>query len=436
MTLENATTRQLTWREGFALYLRPRLLVITAQGFASGIPLGLVYGTFGYWLSLLNINAGSIGLFTAVALPYTVKFLWAPFIDHVPLPLLHKPLGRRRSWLLLIQLGLAISIAAMGFVDPRDSLLVAGIAALIMSFFGASQDIVIDAYRIEILAPEEQGAGAAATQTGSKLGSLVTGAGALVLSDHIGWTVIFLATASFILLSAMITLIAPPSPDLRQDAEHHGYRAWLNVAVVQPFLDFAKRRGWIVILAFVLLYKYGDAIGGGMAYKFYHDMGFTGTEIAEASKIFGVIMSFAGTIVGGVVVARIGIFRSLLIGGVLQALTNFGFCYVAMRGHDIWALHLAIGLDNFAGGAAAAAFVAYLSSLTHIAYTATQFALFTSFMAFGRVVLALPGGTIVEEIGWANFYALTVLLAVPGMLLLLWLSRLYPAQGKPAMEIS
>lgn len=424
------------WLAAFEIYRRPRLLVIAAQGFASGIPLALVYGTLAYWLSKLDTALGAIGLFTSVAAPYSLKFLWAPIIDQAPLPILNRWLGRRRSWLFVIQLLLALSIAALGFVDPRSSLLAAGIVALVMSFFGASQDIVIDAYRIEILTEEEQGAGAAATQTGSKIGSLVTGAGALILSDHIAWPAIFLLIAALIIVSAAITLIAPRSPELERVTAYHGYRAVLDTAVVQPFLDFAKRRGWFVILAFVLFYKYGDAIGGGMAYSFYQKMGFSGTEIAEASKVFGVIMSLVGTILGGVVVARIGVFRSLLIGGVLQAVTNLTFCLVAARGHDIWALHLAIGVDNLAGGAAATAFVAYLSSLTNIAYTATQYSLLTSFMAFGRIVLSMPGGKIVEQVGWGNFYALTVLLAVPGLLLLLWLIRLYPTEKSTMAKVS
>jgi PAT family beta-lactamase induction signal transducer AmpG len=428
-----------TWLAAFEIYRRPRLLVIAAQGFASGIPLALVYGTLAYWLSVLDTKLGAIGLFTSVAVPYSLKFLWAPIIDRAPLPILNRWLGRRRSWLLLIQLLLAASIAVLGFVDPRVSLLPAGIAAFVMSFFGASQDIVIDAYRIEILTEEEQGAGAAATQIGSKVGSLVTGAGALILADHIAWPAIFLMIAALIVVSAAITLIAPPSPELVRKTDHHDYRALFDEAVLQPFLDFAKRRGWIVILAFVLFYKYGDAVGGSMAYTFYQKMGFSGTEIAEASKVFGVIMSLAGTVVGGVMVARIGVFRSLLIGGILQAVANLTFCFVASRGHDIWALHLAIGVDNLAGGAAATAFVAYLSGLTSVAYTATQYSLLTSFMAFGRIVLSLPGGKIAEELGWGNFFALTVLLAIPGLLLLLWLFRLYPhrdsATEKAAVEV-
>lgn len=434
MIVKTTTTRP-SWLQSMTIYLRPRLLLILAQGFASGIPLALVYGTVGYWLSTLNITLGSIGLFMSVATPYSLKFLWAPIIDQAPLPFLTQWLGRRRSWLFLIQLLLALSIVVMGFVDPRSSLLVAGFATLAMSFFAASQDIVIDAYRIEILIEEEQGAGAAATQTGSRIGSLVSGAGALVLSDYLPWFVVFIILACLILVSAFITLIAPRSPEPKCVTAHHGYKAWLDVAVVQPFLDFTRRRGWIIILAFVLFYKYGDAIGGSMAFVFYHAMGFSGSEIAEASKVFGVFMTIVGTIIGGALVVRVGVFRSLLVGGVLQAIANLTYCLVAARGHDIWVLHLAIGVDNLAGGAAGAAFVAYLSSLTNIAFTATQYSLLTSFMALGRAVLSMPGGKLVEHLGWANFFSLTVLLAIPGLVLLLWLFRLYPQQEKPVVGI-
>jgi PAT family beta-lactamase induction signal transducer AmpG len=422
------------WRPAMAMYLRPRLLLVLAQGFASGLPLLLTLSTLSYWLAKVGVDKTTIGLFALTGTPYTFKFLWSPVIDQVQLPLLGRWLGRRRAWLFLIQILLAVAILAMGHTDPAIAPLRTAVAALVVAFLSASQDIVIDAYRIEILADEEQGAGAGATQTGYRLGLLLAGAGALALSDFLDWQIVFAVLAVAMLVSAIVTLIAPRAPEPTARATKRGYREWATEAVIRPLADFAQRRGWVVILVFILFYKFGDAIGGIMANPFYAAMGFSGSEIALVSKLWGVWMTVLGGLLGGILVARIGMFRTLMIGGILQALTNFTYCIVAWRGHDLYALAAAITADNLAGGAAGAAMVAYLSRLTNIAFTATQYALLTSFMAYGRTLMSAGGGWLADQMDWAAFFALTALLAVPGLLLLFWLSRLYPGDDRRLVE--
>ncbi|HET6222076.1 MAG TPA: MFS transporter, partial [Dongiaceae bacterium] len=371
------------------------------------------------------------------------KFVWAPIIDHVRLPVLSAWLGRRRGWLLLLQACLAVAILIMGMTDPTLAPLTVAAAAVAVAFFSASQDIVIDAYRIEILHEEEQGAGAAATQTGYRVGLIIAGAGAIALSDFIGWPAIFTLLAAIIVVCMVVTLLAPEpaeparapvAAERRVDADRLALLTqWIKRAVIDPFADFMGRRGWLVILAFVLLYKFGDAIGGVMTNPFYNELGFTGVEIASISKVFGVIMTVVGAIAGGALVARIGLFKALVVGGILQAVTNLLFALLAVTGKDLTMLAVAIGADNFTGGLGSAAFVAYLSSLCNRAFTGTQYALLTSFMAAGRTMLSSGGGWLADHMDWASFFVLTTFLAVPGLLLLFWLSRLYPAAPRAAL---
>ena len=423
---ETATLR--TWWTSLAAYFTPRMLVILAMGFASGLPLLLTLSTLSYWLSKVGVDKTTIGLFALVGTPYTFKFLWSPIMDQVPLPVLTSLLGRRRSWLLLTQLLLAIAIFLMGLTDPAHAPARTALMALIVAFLSASQDIVIDAYRIEILPEGEQGQGAGATQTGYRFGILLAGAGALALSDFVSWPIVFAVLALAMLLAMIITLVAP-EPKVSVPRHSHDYGRWLNDAFVAPLAEFKGRRGWFLILLFVLFYKFGDALGGTMANPFYVEMGFSGTEVAAVSKLWGVWMTVVGALIGGLAVARWGVFRALFIGGVLQALTNFAFAYVAVMGHDLPALTLAITADNIAGGAAGAALVAYLSSLCNVAYTATQYALLTSFMAQGRTWLSSGSGWLADNTDWVTFWSLTAFLAVPGLLLLLWIMQLYPKRA-------
>ncbi len=423
---ETATLR--LWWAGLAAYFTPRMLIILAMGFASGLPLLLTLSTLSYWLSKVGVDKTTIGLFALVGTPYTFKFLWSPLMDQLRLPVLTPLLGRRRSWLLLTQLLLAVAIFLMGFTDPASDPARTAVMALIVAFLSASQDIVIDAYRIEILPADEQGQGAAATQTGYRFGLLLAGAGALARSDHVSWPVVFAVLAGAMLLAAVVTLLAPEPPAPARPPRRD-YSQWVKEAVIAPFADFMARKGWAVILLFELLYKIRDALGRTMANPFYVEMGFCGREVAAVSKLWGVWMTVLGALIGGLAVARWGVFRALLIGGVLQAMTNFAFAYVAIKGHDLPALAIAITADNLAGGAAGAALVAYLSGLCNIAYTATQYALLTSFMAQGRTWLSSGSGWLADNTDWVTFWSLTAFLAVPGLLLLFWIMQLYPKRA-------
>jgi len=411
------------------LYLQPRLLFVCVMGFASGLPLALSSATLFFWLAEAGVTLTAIGLFALVGTPYNFKFLWAPLIDRVPLPLLTRMLGRRRSWMLLIQIGLMLSIAVLGFSSPETTPLLTAVCALAVAFFSASQDIVIDAYRIEILDPDEQGAGAAMTQAGYRLGAIVAGAGALFLADQIDWSLVYVIMAALVTVG-MAAAIFAPDPQKRESGgdlatPHTGLRAM----VIDPFVEFFQRNGLptaCIILAFILLYKLGDAYAGVMAYPFYYEMGFTKSEVATVSKIFGVGATIIGVFVGGLIVKRYGVMPSLLGCGLLQMLSNLMYAAQAQVGHDVEFLYFTIGIENLSGGMGSSAFVAYLSLLCNIRYTGTQFALFTSFMAFGRTLLSTSSGWVVEWIGWFDFFLVSTVVALPGLLLLLWMLRNLP----------
>jgi MFS transporter, PAT family, beta-lactamase induction signal transducer AmpG len=423
--MAEAIAAKKDWWSAIGGYFTPRMLIILVMGFASGLPLLLTLSTLSYWLSKVGVDKTTIGLFALVGTPYTFKFLWSPIMDQIPLPVLTRLLGRRKSWLLLTQVLLAVAILFMGQTDPAIDPWMTALAALIVAFLSASQDIVIDAYRIELLPDEEQGQGAAATQVGYRFGLLLAGAGAVGLSDFVSWPVIFGVLCAAMVASAAITLFVP-EPKVAVRTETRDYNQWVKESVIYPFADFMSRKGWVVILLFVLLYKFGDALGGTMANPFYVEMGFTGVEVASVSKVWGIWMTILGAVIGGVAVAKWGVFRALFIGGILQAATNLAFTYVAIVGHDLPALAIAITADNLAGGAAGAALVAYLSGLCNIAFTATQYALLTSFMAQGRTWLSSGSGWLADHTDWATFWTSTMFLAIPGLLLLLWLMKLYP----------
>lgn len=419
-------TRFEGWRSALALYADRRMLVILLMGFSSGLPLLLGFSTLSYWLSKEGVSLTAIGGLLAASAPYSVKFLWAPLIDHGRLPVFTRLFGRRRGWMLAIQILLAVSIAALGFGDPRENIAYIALMALVVAFLSASQDIVIDAYRIEILEEHEQGVGAAMTQTGYRFGLLVAGAGAIALADFVSWQWIYSVMAALVGVGMAAALIAT-EPDclVREDATPLRLGETLHHAVVAPLTDLLQRQGIVAILLFVLLYKYGDALAGAMANPFYDQIGFTGVEIASVTKVFGVVATLFGVFAGGVLVAKLGVWWSLVVGGVLQAVTNLLFAVLAAAGNDLTLLAVAVGADNFAGGLGSAAFVAYLSGLCNVSFTGTQYALLTSLMAFGRTLFATLSGPLAEQTGWVVFFLSTTAIAVPGLLLLLWLRR-YP----------
>lgn len=424
----NGTFRDTGWRQALAVYADRRQLVILLMGFSSGLPLLLGFSTLSYWMAKEGVTLTAIGGLLAVSTPYSLKFLWAPAIDHARLPVLTAWLGRRRGWMLAIQILLAAAIAVLGTGDPRENITFIAAMAFVVAFLSASQDIAVDAYRIEVLEEREQGAGAAMTQTGYRFGLLSAGAGAIALSDFLSWSAIYLIMAALVGIGMIAVAIAPEPvrpPDTENADRQSGLIPTLRHTVVAPLTEFIARPGAWWILVFVLFYKYGDAVAGAMANPFYHQIGFSGVEIASVTKVFGVAMTLAGIVAGGALVAKLGVWPALLAGGILQAATNLLFAWLAQAGNDLALLAVAVGADNFTGGLGSTAFVAYLSGLCHVSFTGTQFALLTSLMAFGRTLLATSSGALAESIGWTGFFVATTALAVPGLLLLLWLRR-YP----------
>jgi PAT family beta-lactamase induction signal transducer AmpG len=413
------------WGRAFAVYSDRRMLVILLMGFTSGLPLPLTLSTLSYWLAKVGVDKTAIGLFALVGLPYSFKFLWAPAVDQVRIPVLAGLLGRRRSWALVTQLALAGAIIALGATDPALRPMATAAAALAVAFLSASQDIVVDAYRIEILREPEQGAGAAATQLGYRIGTLAAGAGAIALSDWLDWQAIFGGLAALVCVGMAIVLAAPEPAGA---AAAHA-RPTLRTAVVEPFLDFARRPAWPAILAFALLYKFGDAIGGVMASTFFVKLGFSGAEIGSVIGVPGILATVLGAFAGGIVVARVGLLRALAIGGILQAVTNLLYALQAEVGRDVAMLAVAVLTDNFTGGIGSAAFIAYLSSLCSARFTGTQYALLTSLMGAGRTLLSGGGGWLAKQLDWTAFFAATTALALPGLLLLALLARRASAAG-------
>src|SRR5713101_5449538 len=328
------------WLASLAVYRQPSLIAILLMGFSSGLPLALTASTLSFWLAEIGVSLTTIGFFSLVGISYNLKFLWSPLIDRLPIPFLTARLGRRRSWALAIQVPLALAILAMGLTDPRSDPAATAIAAVVVAFLSASQDIVIDAYRIELLLPEEQGAGAAATQWGYRFGMLAAGAGALYAAAFGGWSFAY-ALMAVLMLVGIVTVLLTPEPAVEATLPRPAVSgwaarlaAWAHEAIVLPFADLARRPGWIVIFIFVVLYKLGEAMAGAMANPLYQQLGFTKIEVANIAKLVGFFATLAGVAVGGLVVARLGMLRGLFIGGVLQALSNLMYVAQVLAGHD------------------------------------------------------------------------------------------------------
>jgi PAT family beta-lactamase induction signal transducer AmpG len=428
------------WFAALSVYREPRLVAILLMGFSSGLPLALTGATLSLRLADIGVSLTAIGLFTLVRFSYSFKFLWAPVIDRLPLPGITTRLGRRRGWALVIQSALALAIVWLGLTDPLTNPWMTAFAAVVVAFLSASQDIVIDAYRIELLTAEEQGAGAAATQWGYRFGMIASGAGALYAASFGGWGFAYALMAGLMLVG-MATVWATSEPGgvgmlERLPGASAGERVmvWLRDAVIAPFADLLRRSGaagLILLLAFVILYKFGEAIAGTMSNPLYIGLGFSKVEIATVAKIYGVIATLAGVAIGGVLVLRLGIFRALLIGGVLQALSNLMYILQVWTGHDIIMLALTIGTENLTNGIGSAAFVAYLSGLCNVAFTATQYALLSSLATVGVNILSASGGWLADKLGWVEFFLVSMGMTVPGLVLLVVIMR-HPRLAPPA----
>ena len=420
------------WLEAAAVYRDPRVIAIMFLGFSSGLPLLLTFSTLSIWLKEVGVSKTAIGLFALVGMPYTFKFLWAPLVDHLRIPFLTARLGPRRSWMILTQLALMAAIVGLGTTNPVENLGWTAILSLAVTFCSASQDIVIDAYRVEILEERQYGAGAATIVFGYRIGMLASGAGALYLASSMSWSAVYAVMGGLVTVGIMTVLLNPEPAravhEVKSGAPERGSwlsdtAAWIQAAAVNPFLDFMRRRGWVIILLFVIFYKLGDTLAGTMANPFYIELQFTKIEIANISKLFGLGATLLGGFLGGILVTRAGIMRSLLVCGVLQMLSNLMFAIQAMVGHSVPMLTLTIGIENLSGGMGTAAFVAYLSSLCSAAYTATQYALLSALMSLPRTMLSASAGWLADHLDWVTFFLLTTAAAVPGLLLLLWLMR-------------
>lgn len=431
------------WLAGVAVYRDRRVLAILVLGFASGLPLALTGQTLQAWLTESGTSLQAIGLFASVGTPYALKFLWAPLVDRLELPGLTRRLGRRRGWLIFAQMLLIIAIIGLGSTDPAQMLYLTALCAVAVAFASATQDIVIDAWRVEILEERQLAAGAACIVFGYRVGMLVSSAGALYLAGPLGWPLVYAIMAVLVALGGLtVLLIGEPVSRPRADAERRfrevsawlaarphlqgwvaKFAAWLYVGVAGPFLQFASRRGWVVVLLFVLLFKLGDSLAGALATSFYLKLGFSREQIAEVSKLYGFAATMLGLFLGGWLMQAAGLYRSLWICGILQMGSNLLFALLALRGADIWFLAVTVGVENLAGGMGTAALVAYLSALCNVAYTATQYALLSSLTAVARTFLSSFAGFLAQSLGWPVFFVVTAVAALPGLILLAWLTR-------------
>ena len=403
------------------VFSNPRIAVTFLLMFASAFPLPLTSSgtTFQVWLKRNDVDIKTIGILTLVGLPYNLKFLWAPLLDRFAPPFLN----RRTGWIAITQVLLIITIAAMGFLDPRVAGQMRGIvfAATLIAFFSASADIVIDAYRVDLLRDEERGAGAAIVQLASRVAFLGAGALALFLSDHLPWHQVFCLMAACLLVGLVTSLFAPAPerPVLPPKS--------MRDAVVEPFRNFFRREGAVEILLFVIFFKLGDTLAGALLSPFLVELGFTNTDIASVFKVFGMIAVIAGSLLAGALTVKIGVYRALWVFGILQAVSNFVFVGLAMAGKSYVWMVAAIGVENFCGGMGTVAFLAFLMGLCDRRFSATQYALLSSLMALARTVLSSGTGYMVAAMGWPKFFVVTAILALPGLVLLARIRRYQPA---------
>lgn len=428
-----------SWGEAVRIYSQPEVVRMLFLGFSAGLPLLLVFSTLTAWLHDLDVSRSSIGFFGWVGMTYSIKVFWAPVVDRIKVPWLTLKIGQRRSWILIGQLGIMLGLVAMVLVDPKASLLNFSICAVIVAFSSSTQDVAIDAFRIESAVDEMQGALAAGYQFGYRTAMLVAGAGALYMADAYSWDTAYFFMASLMLVGVFTVFIIPEPPRTEKDelksANTRKVKTldrmifWLQGVFMAPFIEFFKRNGSyaLIILVFIAVFRLSDITMGIMANPFYLDMGFTKAEIASISKIFGFFMTLVGAFVGGLCVVRYGVHRPLLLAAVLTAMTNLLFVYLANIGHELNGLVIAISGDNISGGFSGAVFIAYLSSLTNRAFTATQYALFTSLMILPGKFFSGFSGIVVDATSYQIFFIYAALMGIPAILLswVIWRKAAY-----------
>ncbi len=426
----------LSWRDALKVYLEPATLRMLALGFSAGLPLLLVLGTLSFRLREAGVARSEIGYLSWVGLVYAFKWAWAPLVDRLPIPLLTRRMGRRRSWLLLAQALVIGGLVGMAVADPRGGLAPLVWGALLVAFGSATQDIALDAFRIESAETRKQAALAAAYQTGYRLAMIWAGAGVLSIAawteitgasgyQNAGWKAAYLVMAASMAVG-VLTVLLSSEPAQRVMPRARNAAEWLRNVLVEPFADFIRRYKWqaVLILSLIAIYRISDVVMGIMANPFYVDMGFSKEEVAAVSKVFGVVMTLVGAFVGGILSMRLGVMRVLMLGAVVSAASNLLFAWLAAHGHDMTMLVLVVSADNLAGGIASAAFIAYLSSLTNISYSATQYALFSSLMLLLPKFLAGYSGVFVDAYGYVPFFVGTAVLGVPVLVLVTLAARL------------
>ncbi len=391
-----------------------RMIVMLFLGFASGLPLPLTAGTLQAWLTVAGIDIRTIGIFSLVGLPYTLKFLWSPFMDRFVPPWL----GRRRGWIVSMQMLLLVGIAVMALSSPQKMPFCLAVIALCVAFFSASQDIVVDAYRTDVLAEKERGIGVAIFIFGYRIAMLVAGAVALIMSDVMGWQKTYFFMALFMIFGMLGTVIG------REPDNHIVPPKTMQEAVWGPLKDFFSRKSAIVIIFFIILYKLGDAYAGALTTAFLiRGVSFTPTDVGTINKGMGLIATIVGALFGGTLMVRMGLFRSLWYFGILQMVSNLSFMALAVIGKSYPAMIVAVAFENLSGGMGSTAFVAFVMALCNKRFSATQFALLSSLAVLGRVVISPTSGYIVSYVGWSNFFLFTTVAALPGLILLLRLKK-------------
>lgn len=443
MSAPSTTAKTASWIDAVAVYVKPRVLIVLLLGFASGLPLALSGSTLSVWLVERGIDLGTIGLFSLVGLPYTFKFIWAPLIDALDIPVLSRLLGRRRGWLIFSQLLLVVAILFLAVQDPTRAIGLVTFGAVLVAAASATQDIVIDAFRVESLATDEQAAGMAGYVAAYRIGMLVSGAGVLVLVAWLEsagvargsvWMWGYVGAAAAMIVGIIATLLAtePPAPDAPREQGNPLHR--VVTTATGAFGEFLARDAAIAILLFVVLYKFCDAFAGALTAPFVISIGFDKATYAAVVKGVGLAAALIGGFAGGLIARALPLSTSLWVGAFLQMGSNLVFCWLAWVGPSVPALTLTIIVENFTGAIGTVIFVAYLSALCgDRAHTATQYALLTALAAVGRTVLASGGGYVAEASGWTVFFAITAISAIPSMALLWWLQmrRHFAALEKP-----
>lgn len=416
MTTEKSNNPEPATIPASQLYTSRRVAPLLALGFASGLPLALTGGTLQAWATIEQVSLQEIGFLTLVGTAYTLKFLWAPLVDRYAPPFL----GRRRGWMLVTQLLLALGIMAMGLMSPGQALLPLALLAVAVAFCSATQDIAFDAYRSDVLHKEERGAGAALSVLGYRLAMLVSGGLALIIADQwLGWGHTYMLMGGLMLVAALATFWAP-EPEVPAQTPRS-----LSRAVYEPFKEFFSRPEAITVLILIVLYKLGDAFAGALSTTFLiRAAGYSATEVGTVNKLLGLTATIVGALTGGALMAKLGLYRSLMLFGLLQAVSNLGFWVISVGPHSVWLMAAGVGLENLCGGMGTAAFVALLMGLCNRDFSATQFALLSALSAVGRTYLAGPlTPPLVEFAGWPTFFLMTVAIALPGILLLRWRRR-------------